>query len=513
MNPQKNEYSTRQKVGLFAGFPLFVIMIFLPPPSGLSAPGWFVLASALLMAILWISECIPIPVTALLPLLLFPFFKVSPFGAVASNYANSNIFLFMGGFFIAMAMQRWGLHRRIALYLIYFIGSSPRRIVLGFMIATAFLSMWISNTATTMMMYPIGLAIILHLADHSAEGDALSEMGVANFRTALMLAIAYAASIGGIATLVGTPPNIVFVSAVSRLYPEAPEISFVSWMVVGLILVVIFLPICWLLLTSFIFKVSSQTLAGGREVLREEIDKLGPMQSSEKSVAVVFVLTALAWISRRDLTIGSVTLHGWASTLGVGEYINDATVAILASLVLFILPHKIQTGEFVLDWESALKIPWGILLLFGGGIALADGFKVSGLAQWFGEQLTLLGTVPLIVMILLTCGTLTFMTELTSNVATTTLFMPILASAAVAIGAHPFLLMIPATISASCAFMLPVATPPNAIIFASGYVSVPQMARAGIYLNLIGMVIVTLLTYFIIVPLMGITTSLPLWAQ
>lgn len=511
---QKNHaYSTRQKVGLFVAVPLFLLMVLLPAPAGLNQPGWLVLATALLMAVLWISECIPIPVTALLPLLLFPFFRVSAFGEVAVNYANSNIFLFMGGFFIAMAMQKWGLHRRIALYLIYLIGSSPRRIVLGFMVATAFLSMWISNTATTMMMYPIGLAIILHLAESQPEGEDLSARFVHNFRTALMLAIAYAASIGGIATLVGTPPNIVFVSAVSRLYPDAPEISFVSWMVVGLILVLVFLPICWLILTSLVFKVSRETLSGGREVIREELDKLGPMNAAEKSVAVVFVLTALAWITRRDLTIGELTVHGWASLLGVGEFVNDATVAILASFVLFALPHKLQTGEFVLDWESAVKIPWGILLLFGGGIALADGFKISGLAQWIGEQLTLLGAVPLIVMIFLTCGTLTFMTELTSNVATTTLFMPILASTAIAIEAHPYLLMIPATISASCAFMLPVATPPNAIIFASGYVTVPQMARAGIFLNLIGMVLVTLLTYFVVVPLMGITVALPAWAH
>ncbi|MFQ5628605.1 MAG: SLC13 family permease, partial [bacterium] len=488
--------------------------ILVPAPAGLSQEGWRVFISAIVMALLWITECIPIPVTALLPLILFPFFSVSSFSNVAVNYANSNIFLFMGGFFIAMAMQKWGLHRRIALYLIYFIGSSPKRIVLGFMVATAFLSMWISNTATTMMMYPIGLAIILHLMESRQNGDENKERISLDFRTALMLGIAYAASIGGIATLVGTPPNIVFVSAVSRLYPDAPEISFVSWLVVGLLLVFIFLPICWIILTNFAFKVSKQSLPGGRQVIREEIDTLGPMLPAEKMVAVVFFLTALPWITRRDLALGTFTFHGWSSLLGVSQYVNDATVAIFASFVLFVLPHRLQRGEFVLDWESAMKIPWGILILFGGGIALADGFKISGLAEWIGSQLSLFGAVPLIVMIMLTCTTLTFMTELTSNVATTTLFMPILASTAAAINAHPFLLMIPATISASCAFMLPVATPPNAIIFASGYVTVPQMARAGILLNCIGIVIVTLLTYFVIVPLFGISSvSLPAWVK
>ncbi|MFQ5630715.1 MAG: SLC13 family permease, partial [bacterium] len=501
MQQNANEYSLRQKIGFFLTLPVFILFILLPAPAGLSQEGWRVFASAAVMAILWITECIPIPATALLPLILFPFFGVNAIANVAVNYANSNIFLFMGGFFIAMAMQKWGLHRRIALYLIYLIGSSPKRIVLGFMVATAFLSMWISNTATTMMMYPIGLAIILHLMERRGDKREKTDHTILYFRTALMLGIAYAASIGGIATLVGTPPNIVFVSAVTRLYPQAPEISFVSWLVAGLILVVLFLPICWLILTNIVFKVSKRALPGGKKVIRDEIDKLGPMQPAEKMVAIVFAFTAFAWITRRDLSIGDFTFHGWSSLLGVSQYVNDATVAIFAAFILFILPHHLQKGEFVLDWESAAKIPWGILILFGGGIALADGFKISGLAGWIGQQLSLFGAVPLIVMIVLTCATLTFMTELTSNVATTTLFMPILASTATAIHAHPFLLMIPATISASCAFMLPVATPPNAIIFASGYVTVPQMAKAGILLNCIGIVIVTLLTYFVVVHL------------
>lgn len=512
MESNATQYTLRQKVGLAFALPLFMILLIVPSPAGLSSEGWCVFASAVLMASLWITECIPIPVTALLPLVFFPLFGVSKFADVAKSYANSNIFLFMGGFFIAIAMQKWGLHRRIALYIIWLIGSSPRRIVLGFMVATAFLSMWISNTATTMMLYPIGLAVILHLMESNSDDSGDTRKTLLDFRTALMLGIAYAASIGGISTLVGTPPNIVFVSAFAELYPDAPEISFLNWFIVGLVLLVFFLPASWFVLTHISFKVSRQKLPGGRNVIREEITKLGPMQMEEKIVALVFAATALAWITRKDLTFGAITFHGWSSVLGVSNFVHDATVAMVAAIILFVVPVSFKKGEFLLDWESAVKIPWGILLLFGGGIALANGFKVSGLAEWFGNHLSLFGSVPLIVMILLTCATLTFMTELTSNIATTSLFMPILASTAAAINTHPLLLMIPATISASCAFMLPVATPPNAIIFASGYVSIPQMAKTGILLNFIGIALVTMLTYFVVLPLFGISsTSLPDW--
>ncbi len=507
------QFSTRQKIGYLIALPLFVLLLALPAPEGLAVGGWRVFAAAALMAVLWMTECIPIPVTALLPLVLFPFFGVNKFADVAASYANSNIFLFMGGFFIALTMQKWGLHRRIALRLIWLIGSSPRRIILGFMVATAFLSMWISNTATTVMMYPIGLAIILHLMEETSQGGEHAERKKTDFRTALMLGIAYAASIGGITTLVGTPPNLVFVSAVSQLYPEAPEISFLDWFMVGLILLFLFLPICWFVLTRVAFKISAKKTPGGRALIREEIAKLGRMQREEKIVAVVFAVTALAWITRKDLTLGETTIQGWVSLIGVSGFIHDATVAMLAALVLFMTPSSFREGKFLLDWETAVKIPWGILLLFGGGIALAEGFKSSGLAVWIGGQLSLFGAVPLIVMILMICLTLTFMTELTSNLATTTLFMPILASTAIAIDVHPFLLMIPATISASCAFMLPVATPPNAIIFASGYVTIPQMARTGIILNLIGILLVTLITYFVVVPLFGVGSGPPVWAQ
>ena len=509
------KYSARQKVGLFLALPVFLAIYFLPFNASLSPMARSVLAAAVMMATLWITEAIPIPATALLPLVLFPLLKVEVFAEVAKNYAHSNIFLFMGGFFLAISMQKWGLHRRIALRLILLIGSSPRRIILGFMVATAFLSMWISNTATTMMMYPIGLAIILHLTESAQQrGEDQIEVGGEHFRTALMLAIAYAASVGGIGTLIGTPPNIVFAAALSKLYPEAPEVSFVQWLGVGIPLVLVFIPLIYFFLTRVAFRIGSDRQDSGDEVIREELAKLGPMTRPEKTVAVVFLLTALAWLSRADLKIGSHVLHGWASTLGVSGYVNDATVAMLAALVLFILPAKLSEGEFTLDWNSAVSIPWGILILFGGGIALADAFKVSGLAEWSGQQLALFGKAPLPVLIILTSLVVVVVTEFTSNTATSTLFMPILASLSGALHVHPFLLMIPAAVSASCAFMLPVATPPNAIVFASGYITIPQMAKTGFLINLVGAVLVLLLTYLVVVPLFGISfNELPLWAQ
>lgn len=504
----------RHKLG-FGLVILFLGALFLlPEPRDLSPEGWMTLCVGGVMAILWMTEALPIAVTALFPLVLFPILSIEAFSKVAVNYAHSNIFLYMGGFFIAAAMQKWGLHRRIALRLLFVIGSSPRRIVLGFMVAAAFLSMWISNTATTMMIYPIGLAVVFEVLDSNSDlgaGDSASNRG---FRTALMLGIAYSASIGGIATLVGTPPNLVFVGAVANLYPDAPEISFLKWFMVGILLTCIFLPVAWFVLTRVVFNVDGNPVAGGRKVIRDALDKLGPMGKGERMVAVVFASTAFAWITRNDMVIGSLTIQGWASRLNLADTVNDSTVAMLAACLLFAIPVNLNKGEFVLDWPSAERIPWGILIVFGGGIALAGVFKSSGLSEWFGGQLSLFAGVPIPVMILLICLTLTFLTELTSNVATTTIFMPIIASMATVAEVHPFLLMIPATISASCAFMLPVATPPNAIIFGSGHVSIPDMVRAGIILNIVGVVLVTLVGYFVVVPVFDISlTSLPSWVN
>ncbi|MCI0493518.1 DASS family sodium-coupled anion symporter [candidate division KSB1 bacterium] len=514
MSETTHQHTLRQKIGLLGGIPVFLLLLFLPISGTLEPIAQKTLAVAVLMAWLWITEALPIPATALIPIVAFPLLKIMEAKEVVRSYSDSNIFLFMGGFFLAMAMQKWELHRRIALHIIRWIGLGPHKIILGFMIATAFLSMWISNTACTMMMYPIGLAIILQLTNlDSADQRDLDEI-TATFQTALMLGIAYASSIGGIGTKIGTPPNIVFAAAVKSIFPEAPEIGFLQWMMVGVPVVLVFIPVCWLFLTRVALPIRIKKLPGSREVINEQIEKLGPMGRGERYVLIIFILTAFAWIFRNNIELGSFIIPGWANLLGIEKYVDDATVAIFSSVVLFSLPVHLKEGNFLLDWNWAAKIPWGILLLFGGGIALAAGFKTTGLAGWIGQNLGLFSQVPLLVMIVITCFMLTFLTEVTSNTATATIFMPIMAATGMAMGIHPFLLMIPATISASCAFMLPVATPPNAIIFGSGCVTIPQMAKAGFGLNLIGIIIVTAITYFIAIPVFGIVLeALPGWAH
>jgi sodium-dependent dicarboxylate transporter 2/3/5 len=514
MSEIKHQISLRQKIGLFGGLPIFLLLLFFPISSTLEPVAQKTLAIAGLMAWWWITEALPIPATSLIPIVAFPLLKIMEGKQVVLSYGDSNIFLFMGGFFLAMAMQKWELHRRIALKIIRFIGLSPRKIILGFMIATAFLSMWISNTASTMMMYPIALAIILQMTTIDGKDIRDLDSTTASFQIALMLGIAYAASIGGIGTKIGTPPNIVFAAAVKSIFPDAPEIGFLQWMIVGFPLVAVFVPISWLFLTRVVLPIRIRSLPGSQEVIDEQIAKLGPMTKGECYVLIIFIVTALAWIFLKNIDLGGFIIPGWTSLLGIDRHVNDATVAIAAALLLFAMPVNLKEGKFLLDWDWAIKIPWGILLLFGGGIALAAGFKSTGLAAWIGQNLGLFSRVPLIVMIMITCFMLTFLTEVTSNTATSTIFMPILAATAMAMGMHPFLLMIPATISASCAFMLPVATPPNAIVFGSGCVTIPQMAKVGLGLNLIGIIIVTTITYLVAIPAFGIVLgTLPNWIR
>ncbi|MBU0711290.1 SLC13 family permease [bacterium] len=506
--------SIRQKIGLLAGIPLFLLILLLPLSNTLEPIAQHTLAVAILMAWWWITEAIPIPATALIPVLAFPILKVLSLKEVVPSYGDSNIFLFMGGFFLAMAIQKWNLHRRIALHIIRIVGSGPHKIILGFMVATAFLSMWISNTATTMMMFPIGMAVIVQISRLLENSNNLDQKNLKSFQIALMLGIAYAASIGGIGTKIGTPPNIVFAGAVRTLFPGAPEISFLQWIGVGLPLVLIFLPLTWILLTRVLQPVNLPGLQDSSGIIEDELKKLGKMNIGERLVLLIFILTALAWIFLKDIELGAFTIPGWSNMLDIENHVNDATVAIGSAILLFSIPVSLKKREFLLDWEWAIKIPWGILLLFGGGIALANGFKCSGLAGWIGGHLGLLSHMPLIIMIMAICFLLTFLTELTSNTATAAIFMPILAMTAMAMHIHPYLLMIPATISASCAFMLPIATPPNAIIFGSGCVTIPQMAKNGVVLNLIGVIIVTIITYLVAIPLFGIVLGqMPAWAH
>jgi sodium-dependent dicarboxylate transporter 2/3/5 len=477
-----------------------------------------------LVACWWISVAIPIPVTSLLPLLLLPVVGVMSVRQAAVPYANSNVFLFMGGFIIALGVERWGLHRRIALHIVNVTGTGRATIVLGFMLASALLSMWISNTATTMMMLPIGLAVITALTE--LEEDQGRRGG--NFAAAVMLGIAYAASVGGVATPIGTPPNISFRGQLERLFPEAPEISFGQWMLVFVPLVVVFLPIVWLVLTRVTCRVGKQALGAGRAVVREHLARLGRMRGPEIAMLVVFAATALLWMTRK-IPVGDVD-YGWAGLLerllspddgGLhrfrAAFINDATIAVGMAILLFTIPAgRDESGrpQRLMNWQTAQRLPWGILLLFGGGFSIAAGLQASGLSAWLGQVFAGLGISNPLPLVIATSGLLTFLTEITSNTATTEVMLPIVANASIAMGTNPLLLMLPATISASCAFMLPVATPPNAIVFGSGKISMGRMVRTGIILNLVGIMLITLLIYFVARPLLGIgVDTVPNWAM
>jgi sodium-dependent dicarboxylate transporter 2/3/5 len=447
-------------------------------------------AVALLMAVWWITEAVPLAITSLLPVLLFPLLNVMRAKEVAPIYFNHIIFLFIGAFMVALAMQRWGLHKRIGLKILTWIGVGPRRITLGFMVTTAFLSMWISNTAATMMMIPIALAVILKLE------QTLGEKELFRFNIGFFLGIAHAATIGGIATLIGTPPNLSFARILHIYFPQAPEISFATWLSFALPLSVVFLILVWLVLTT-IFSPPRGKFQIDSEIFKQEYRKLGPFKFEEKVVLLIFALMAFLWIFRVDITIGNFIIPGWSSILPVPDFVDDSTVAVLMAVLLFLIPCKSEKGGRIMNWATAVKLPWDIVLLFGGGFALASGLKESGLSTWLGNQLIGLSLFPPILIIVLICTMITYLTELTSNTATTEMVLPILAGVAVAIKINPLLLMVPATLSASCAFMMPVATPPNAIIFGTKRLRIADMAKGGILLNLIGIILITLTIYFL----------------
>jgi len=496
-------YDRRQKIGVVLGPVLFAAIMLLPTPEGLSSGGQAVGATTALVAVWWISEAIPIPATSLLPIVLFPLTGALNVDAATAPYANDLIFLFMGGFFIAMAMQRWDLHRRIALRTIRTIGTGPERIILGFMIATAFLSMWVSNTATAMMMTPIGLAVILQTRNlvERTDTDLSTAQGEFNFGTGLMLCIAYSATVGGVGTIIGTPPNLVLVGAINETFDRS--ISFAQWMLYGVPIAALGVAITWTYVTKFLIPPQMDTLPGGLDVIDDELDALGPMTREEKLVLAVFTATALAWISR------SFVLQP------VVPGISDSIIAITGAVVLFLIPARETDGSFtfLLDWDTAVGIPWGIILLFGGGLSIATGFQETGLAVWMGEQLSALGGVSMIVVMTVVVMLTIFMTEVTSNTATTAMLMPIMASLAVGLELHPYGIMIAAATAASFAFMLPVATPPNAVVFGSGYITMPQMAKTGIGLNIIGILLVIALALTWLPMIWGIDLGqLPSWA-
>ncbi len=482
--------SIKQKIGLIGGaLAALIILLFVDLDPG-NPMVTRTAAVALLMAVWWITEAIPIPATALLPVALFPLLGIMKGKVVAPIYFNHIIFLFIGGFIMALAMQRWNLHRRIALRIILLIGISPRRIILGFMVATWFLSMWISNTATTMMIVPMAMAIILKLK------DTFGEKAVSRFSIGLLLGIAYAASIGGTATLIGTPPNLSLSRIFKIYFPGAPDISFASWFVFGLPFAVVFLLIAWGVLTR-LFVSRKDSFTADMTVFKNEYNRLGKLQYEEGVVLFLFALLAVLWLFRGDINVGSFTIPGWTTIMPVPSFVDDGTIAVAIAMLLFIIPSRREKGERLMDWKTASRLHWGIVLLFGGGFALASGFKESGLSTWLGGQMAGLGSFSPVFLVASIAAMLTFLTELTSNTATTEMILPILGSLSTAIRVNPLLLMIPATLSASCAFMLPVATPPNAIVFGTGEVRMQDMMKTGIILNLIGVVLVTLFIYLV----------------
>ncbi|MBR7193658.1 DASS family sodium-coupled anion symporter [Gordonia sp. SCSIO 19800] len=502
----------RQWIGLLAGVALAALVyVILPAEVGQGAR--LTAATAVLMGLWWMTEAIPIPATALLPLVIFPVFGSDDAGEsisvndVGAAYGNNVIFLFMGGFIIALAMQRWNLHRRVALVTVSAMGTKPPMVIAGFMIATGFLSMWVSNTATAVMMIPIGvsvLALVLDLGkdsgtdapgpkatdtDEPVDGETLTQAVIkSNFGTALMLGIAYAASIGSLGTIIGTPPNTLLVG---YLEGEGIDIGFLEWMIAGVPLAVIFLAIAWFLLTHVLFKPEIDDIPGGRRIIRDQLDALGSMSQGEIRVAAIFGLTALAWIA--------VPLI-WDEN----PPISDTGIAMTAAVLLFLLPSGSKPGVRLLDWETAIKLPWGVLLLFGGGLALSQQFESSGLTAWIGDVAAGLDTIPVIVLVVIAATAIIFLTEITSNTATAATFLPVAGGVAMGMGLDPLVLTIPVALAATCAFMLPVATPPNAVAYASGYVTIGQMIRGGLWLNLIGIVLITLAAYTVFAWSLGI---------
>ena len=482
-----------------------------------TATGRATLAVMIWMAIWWLSEAIHISATALLPLAVFPLLGAADIKASAAPYADPVIFLFMGGFLLALSMQRWGLGKRIALMTLSLTGARPVRMVAGFMAATAVLSAFVSNTATTAMMLPIALSVLalVRTSDDKddnadpADDDPTKKLSADqdesdNFAVCLMLGIAYAASIGGIATIIGTPPNVVLVGFLrdNIAEPYRTDISFASWLPIGVPLVVAFLPIVLLLLTRVLYPIRIGEIKGGSELIRNELKSLGPVNRGQWVTFIVFMLAATLWITRPWLQ--QIAFQIGETKFAPLAGLSDAGIAMSAALLLFVIPARRGERTFVMDWETARQLPWGILILFGGGLSLAKAIDANGVADFIGSHARVLAGMPTIVLIAVVAAGIVYLTELTSNTATITAMLPILAAMAPGLGIHPYLLIFPAAMAASCAFMLPVATPPNAIVFASGRITMPQMIRAGFWLNLIGVVLVTLLSYFVVGPLLGL---------
>jgi sodium-dependent dicarboxylate transporter 2/3/5 len=470
--------------GRIAGPLAFLLLYFLVPTTGLPEEGKMMLGLTLWMAIWWITEAVPIAGTALLPLIILPLLGIVSIKQVSANYMDPTVLLYMGGFLLATAIEKWGLHRRIALNIINLLGTDLRRIVLGFMLATGFLSMWISNSATALMMLPIGLAVIGQFKNHLGDENGILSTHLAKN---ILLGIAYAASIGGMATLIGTPTNNILRAVVEKLYNYT--IDFNEWMLFAFPFTVVLMAIAWFYLVNFGNPLPKKfQLSEAKSVIQAQLTKLGKITFEEKTVLIVFGLVCFSWITRSFLLAPLLPA------------LDDTIIALIGVLLLLLLPSsgKSEPKGRILDWKTAEQIPWGVLILFGGGLALAEGFKETGLANWIGEHLSLIEGVSFFVLLLIIVAAVNFLTEVTSNVATASMLLPILASVAIKLDVHPFGLMVGATLAASCAFMLPVATPPNAVVFGPGYLKIKDMVKAGLWLNVISIILLSLMVYFIL---------------
>lgn len=467
-------YTPARLTGLVLGPLLFAVTLVFFEPEGLSPEGRAVLATTLWVATWWITEAIPIPVTSLLPIALLPLTGALDGDTVVSAYGADIIFLFLGGFALAIAMEKWNLHQRIALSIVAAIGTSPRRIILGFMVATGFLSMWVSNTAATMMMIPVGLAVVYQAARSLRGGEFAADLP--KFEKSMVFGIGYAATVGGLGTLIGTPPLAVLSATVGRLFGES--ISFAGWMAFGVPIVVVLMALAWFYLTGVKFRVRFKHLPGGEELIRGERRSLGRMSTEEKAVLGVFLGVAFMWVTRSFI---------WEDLI---PGISDGVIAVVATVALFALPTRDAKERKILQWEDSKKIPWGILLLFGGGLAIAAGFVETGLSAWIGEQLRTLDGINVVLVIILAAALVLFLTEITSNAATATMILPVMAAFAVSLNVHPYALMVPCAMAANCAFMLPVGTPPNAIMFGTGRVTIMEMVRTGFWLNMFALVLI-----------------------
>lgn len=471
-----------QDVGLILGPVLFtVMMLFDASQTTMEPAAWRVAAVGIWMAAWWATEAVSVPVTAFLPIVTFPFLSISSMVEATSHYANPIIYLFLGAFILALAVEKWMLHKRIALAILSVTGTDGRHLIGGFMLVAALLSMWMTNTSTTMMLMPIALSVAKVIAENNSH---LSSKQTKAFQVAMLLGLAYAATIGGLATLVGTPPNALLAAFLTDNY--GIQITFANWMLVGVPVMLIMLPLAWLSLTRFTFTIDIPANPSVNEYLANLRTELGPMSQAEKRVATVFALVVLFWILRRPIS-------AW---LGI-DFLSDTGIVMTAALLLFLLPSGNPQQPQIMVWENVHRLPWGVLVLFGGGLSLAAAVSSSGLATWLGSSLTPLGGLGIFVLVVAATGLVIFLTELTSNVATAATFLPVVAAVALELGVSPLLLCIPITLAASCAFMLPVATPPNAIVFASGVLTIPQMVKAGAILNVIGMILLSLVAIWL----------------